>query len=37
MQRFGVEGMARVSFALYNTKEEIDAFIAALRRVQKMF
>jgi selenocysteine lyase/cysteine desulfurase len=26
-----------VSFALYNTKEEIDAFIAALRRVQKMF
>lgn len=37
MQCFGVEGMARVSFALYNTKEEIDAFIAALRRVQKMF
>jgi len=37
MQRFGVEGMARASFALYNTKEEIDAFIAALCRVRQMF
>lgn len=37
MQRCGVEGMARASFALYNTKEEIDAFVAALQRVVKMF
>lgn len=37
MQRCGVEGMARISFALYNTREEVDAFIAALRRVVKMF
>lgn len=37
MQRFGVEGMARASFALYNTKEEIDAFVAALCRVRQMF
>lgn len=37
MQRCGVEGMARASFALYNTKEEIDAFVAALHRVVKMF
>lgn len=37
MQRCGVEGMARVSFALYNTREEIDAFIEALQRVVRMF
>ena len=29
--------MARASFALYNTREEVDAFIAGLRRVQQMF
>lgn len=37
MQRCGVEGMARISFGLYNTKEEVDAFIAALNRVVRMF
>lgn len=37
MQRCGVEGMARASFALYNTREEIDSFVAALHRVVKMF
>ena len=37
MARCGVEGMARASFALYNTKEEIDTFVAALERVVKMF
>lgn len=37
MARCGVEGMARASFALYNTKEEIDAFVAGLERVVKMF
>lgn len=37
MQRYGVESMARASFALYNTKEEVDAFVAALDRVRKMF
>lgn len=37
MARCGVEGMARASFAIYNTKEEIDAFVAALKRVVKMF
>ena len=37
MERCGVEGMARASFALYNTREEVDAFIAGLRRVQQMF
>ena len=37
MARCGVEGMARASFALYNTREEVDAFIDALRRVVRMF
>ena len=30
---FGIPGTARVSFAVYNTKEEIDIFIEALKRV----
>lgn len=33
MQALGVEGTVRASFALYNTREEADAFIAALQRV----
>lgn len=37
MARCGVEGMARTSFALYNTREEVDAFVDALRRVVQMF
>ena len=37
MARCGVEGMARASFALYNTKEEIDALVAGIERVSKMF
>lgn len=37
MARCGVEGMARVSFALYNTVEEIDSFVEALQRVVRMF
>lgn len=37
MTRCGVEGMARASFALYNTKEEIDALVAEIERVSKMF
>lgn len=32
MQRFDIEGTARVSFGLYNTVEEIDTFISALTR-----
>ncbi len=36
MDRFGIPGTVRASFALYNTKAEIDAFIAALERVSKM-
>lgn len=37
MQRCGVEGMARASFALYNTRVEIDALVAGIDRVRKMF
>ena len=37
MAHCGVEGMARASFALYNTREEVDAFVDALRRVVRMF
>lgn len=37
MARCRVEGMARVSFALYNTEDEIDRFIEALQRVVRMF
>lgn len=36
MDRFGIPGTVRASFALYNTKAEIDAFIVALERVTKM-
>lgn len=32
MQRFGIEGTARVSFGLYNTKQEVDSFIKALKK-----
>lgn len=37
MQRCGVEGMARASFALYNTRKEIDTLVAGIDRVRKMF
>ena len=37
MARCGVEGMARASFALYNTEAEIDVFVAGLQRVVRMF
>lgn len=36
MQRFGIPGTVRVSFGLYNTKEEIDLFIIALNKALKM-
>ena len=37
MARFGVESMARASFALYTTRAEIDALGSAIERVRKMF
>lgn len=37
MERFNIAGTVRASFALYNTKEEIDALVAGIERVVKMF
>lgn len=36
MKCLGVEGTVRASFAVYNTKEEVDSFITALKRVNAM-
>ena len=36
MQHLGVEGVVRASFAVYNTREECDLFIDALKRVAQM-
>ncbi len=37
MDRLGVLGTSRISFALYNTFEEVDALIAAIKRINTMF
>jgi cysteine desulfurase/selenocysteine lyase len=37
MTRFGVPATARASFAFYNTFSEVDALVAAVRKVQEMF
>ena len=37
MDRLGVQGVVRASFALYNTKEEIDALVSGVKRVATMF
>ena len=37
MDRLGISGTVRASFALYNTKDEIDALVAGIRRVSQMF
>jgi len=36
MDHFEIPGTCRASFALYNTKEEIDIFVAGVRRAAKM-
>ncbi|WP_091821804.1 aminotransferase class V-fold PLP-dependent enzyme [Prevotella sp. kh1p2] len=37
MNRLGVLGTVRASFALYNNKVDVDTLVAGIRRVQKMF
>jgi cysteine desulfurase/selenocysteine lyase len=37
MDRFGILGTVRASFALYNTLDEVDALVEGVRRVSKMF
>ena len=37
MERLGIQGTVRASFALYNTKDEIDALVNGIRRISTMF
>lgn len=37
MARLGISGTVRASFGLYNTREEVDALVAGVRRVAAMF
>lgn len=37
MRRFGIPGTVRASFAMYNTREEVDQLVAGILRVKKMF
>ncbi len=37
MQRFGIPATVRASFAMYNTKEEVDALVNGIRRVREVF
>lgn len=37
MVRLGIQGTVRASFAMYNTKDEVDALVAGVRRVAQMF
>ena len=37
MRRLGIEGTVRASFGLYNTKTEVDALVAGIARVSRMF
>ena len=37
MARYGVQGMVRASFAVYNTLDEVNRFVAAVKRAAAMF
>ncbi|MBL0142452.1 MAG: cysteine desulfurase [Betaproteobacteria bacterium] len=37
MQRFGIGGTARASFAFYNTRDEVDALVAGVDQARRMF
>ena len=37
MDRFGIPDTSRASFALYNTKEEIDILIKGLKKIIEVF
>lgn len=37
MQRFNIPATARASFALYNTKQEVDALVRGIRKVREVF
>jgi cysteine desulfurase/selenocysteine lyase len=37
LTRFGVTSTCRASFAMYNTREEVDTLIEALHKTREMF
>ena len=37
MHALGIEGTVRASFALYNTKEEVDVLVEGIQCIRKMF
>ena len=37
MERFGIPATARASFAVYNTRQDIDALVAAIHKVREVF
>jgi cysteine desulfurase/selenocysteine lyase len=37
MERFGIPATARASFAVYNTREEIDALVAGIHAAREVF
>ena len=37
MERYGVPGTARASYSIYNTREDVDALIAGIRKAQALF
>ncbi|MCI6504056.1 MAG: aminotransferase class V-fold PLP-dependent enzyme, partial [Prevotella sp.] len=37
MRRLGIQGTVRASFAVYNTKEEVDALVKGIKRIVTMF
>jgi cysteine desulfurase/selenocysteine lyase len=37
LARYGVTATCRASFALYNSKEEVDGLVAALKKAQEIF
>ena len=37
MERFGIPATARASFAVYNTREEVDALVRGIEKVREVF
>lgn len=37
MRRLGIEGTVRASFAMYNTREEVDVLVSGIQKIVKMF
>ena len=37
MERFGINATSRASFAMYNTKEEVDTLVSAVQKAIDIF